>query len=458
MIVTKRVLSRRACLRGVGVTLALPLLDAMVPALTPIVRTAAVPACRLGFIYVPNGIARADVVARGTSHFTDGAADYWTPPANADGLSRILQPLAPIQRHVTIVSGLSQHAAEPANNDVGDHSRATATWLSGVRPRHTEDADVRCATTIDQIVAQGIGRATRVPSLELGIDRTSAVGNCEAGYSCVYINTLSWRTPTTPLPVETNPRTVFDRLFAFDGTPQQRAAQADDSRSILDSVVGGIRNLQGTIGPADRRRLEEYLDSVRAVEQRLATTETAGSEIQLPELARPVGIPVTFAEHVKLMCELVALAFQADVTRVFTFAWGREITGRAYPEIGVNEAHHAISHHQNNPTTLATLAKINSFHVELFASFVSRLQAIPDGDGMLLDHVRLLYGAGLSNPQVHTHLDLPLLVVGPHGSDTGSRRVRYPEGTPMTNLLVSLADAVGVPTPILGDSTGRVTL
>ena len=449
MIITKRALPRRAVLRGMGTTLALPLLDAMVPALSAAAQTAAKPIRRLGFIYVPNGVAKNDAV------------DYWKPSGSGTRfeLSPILRPLAPLRDHVVVVSGLSQRQADPdVNGDVGDHSRASATWLNGVRPKRTEGADVEAGTTVDQFVAKAVGQDTQLPSLELGIDPTYVVGNCENGYSCVYVNTLSWRTPTTPLPIETNPRVVFERLFGQGGSPAQRRAQAQEARSILDSVAERIAGLRGTLGPTDRTRFEEYLDSVREIERRIQTAETLTADAQLPELQRPVGIPQTFGDHVRLMCDLLVLAFQTDVTRVFTFLWGREIVGRPYPEIGVPETHHGVSHHQNDPEKLAQLAKINTYHVELLVQFLQKLQSTPDGDGSLLDHVQLLYGAGLSNPQVHSHLDLPLVLVGRAGRHVAGHHLVCPTDTPMMNLLLAMMENVGVHAEMYGDSTGRLEL
>jgi hypothetical protein len=464
MMIRKVALPRRTVLRGFGVTLALPLLDAMVPALTVTAKTAAAPVKRLGFFYVPNGMAKADIAF----HTNNGAGalrtpeggDYWTPKGEGAtfDFSPILQPLAPYRAYVTVLSGLSQRQADPTSGDVGDHSRATATWLNGVRPKRTEGSDVRAGTTIDQIIADKIGQDTQLPSLELSMDPTFVVGSCENGYSCVYVNTLSWRTPTTPVQMETNPSMVFERLFGQGGSPAQRRAQAADSRSILDSVAAGVEGLHRKLGPSDRLRVDEYLDSVREIERRVQKAEASTGESQLPELEKPVGIPTAFGEYVKLMADLLVLAYQADITRISTFLLGREVSARSYPELGVPESHHGISHHQNDPKSIAKLAKINTYHVSLLAAFLEKLRTTPDGDGTLLDHSLLLYGAGLSNSQLHTHAELPLVIVGRTNSRASGGRHNFYKETPMTNLLLTMADAVGVPADTLGDSTGRLDL
>jgi len=446
MIISNRSLPRRTFLRGVGATVALPFLDAMVPALpgvSAVGRAAAAPVRRLGFVYIPNG----------------AVMQQWTPSETGVGfpLSPILHPLAPYRDQVTVVSGLAHGQAEPLGDGNGEHSRASATWLNGVHPRQTEGSDVQAAMTADQIAAGTLGRDTPMPSLELAIDLDGLVGNCENGYSCVYLNTVSWRSETTPLPMENNPRVVFERLFGDGGTTAQRVAEMRRDRSILDSVTDDLAALEREIGTGDRARLDQYLDAIRALERRIQLAEAQSADAELPELARPVGIPATYEEHVTLMFDLVALAYQADLTRVFTFMLGRELGGRTYPHLGVPDPHHGLSHHRNDPEKLDKLARINSYHLSLFAHFLEHLHATADGEGSLLDHSMVLYGGGLGDSNDHAHFDLPELVVGGGGGRlAGNRHLRYPQDTPMTNLLVSMLGKAGLPTERLGDSTGRI--
>jgi hypothetical protein len=451
MFITKKTLPRRTFLRGMGVTLGLPLLDAMVPALSALAQTAASPVRRLGFVYLPNGVAR---------NFT--GINYWTPSGEGTNfeLSPILSPLAPFRERLTVISGLAQHQADAFDDGAnGDHTRGTSSWLTGVHCKRTEGADVRNGVSADQIAAAGIGKDTALPSLELGIDLNFLAGQCENSYSCAYLNTLAWRTATAPLPTENNPRIVFERLFGDGGTAEQRIAQVRENRSILDSVMDDLRRLEGTLGPADRSSVGEYVDSVREVERRIQRAEHQGSEGELPTLERPAGIPDRFDEHVKLMYDLQLLAFRADITRVVTFMLGRELNFRTYPEIGITEGHHGLSHHQDNPTQLAKYAKLNTYQTELFAWFLDKLQHTAEGDGTLLDHSMFLYGAGLSNPNLHAHYDLPLAVVGGGaGRLKGGRHMVFREETPMTNLLLSLLDKAGVHAETLGDSTGRLPI
>jgi hypothetical protein len=448
MFVPKKSLPRRRFLRGAGTVLALPLLDAMVPAFTALAQTPARPVRRLGFVYLPNGVAR---------NFS--GINYWTPAGQgaAFELSPILTPLAPYRDRLVVVSGLAQHQADAFDDGAnGDHTRGTSSWLTGVHCKRTEGADVRNGISADQIAASVLGKATALPSLELGIDLNFLAGQCENSYSCAYLNTLSWRTDTDPMPTENNPRIVFERLFGDGGTAAQRQAQARENRSILDSVTDDLRRLQQSLGPADRTKVADYVDTVREVERRIQSVETRGAS-DLPALDRPAGIPERFDEHVRLMYDLQWLAFRADLTRVTTFMLGRELNFRTYPEIGITEGHHGLSHHQDNPTQLAKYAKLNTYQTELFAGFVGKLQSTPDGDGTLLDHSLFLYGAGLSNPNLHAHYDLPLAVIGGGaGTIKGNRHLVYPGETPMTNLLLSMLDKAGVPAEKLGDSTGRL--
>ena len=448
MFVAKKAIPRRTFLRGAGTALALPLLDAMVPSMTALAQTAASPVKRLGFVYLPNGVAR---------NFT--GVNYWTPLGQGRSfeLSPILSPLAPFREQLVVISGLAQHQADAHDDGAnGDHTRGTASWLTGVHVKRTEGADVRNGISADQIAAQAIGKATALPSLELAIDLNFLAGQCENSYSCAYLNTLAWQSESTPVPTENNPRIVFERLFGEGGTSAQRLAQARENKSILDSVMADLNRLQQSLGASDRVKVGDYVDSVREVERRIQSVEKQGAT-DLPTLDRPAGIPERFDEHVKLMYDLQWLAFRADLTRVTTFMLGRELNFRTYPEIGITEGHHGLSHHQDNPTQLSKYAKLNTYQTELFGWFLEKLRATPDGDGSLLDHSLFLYGAGLSNPNLHAHYDLPLAVVGGGaGTMRGGRHVIFPAETPMTNLLLTLLDKVGVHAEKLGDSTGRL--
>lgn len=448
MIVRKLALSRRTFLRGTGAALALPLLDAMVPALTAQTATAAAPVRRTGFIYMANGVAMNDAV------------NYWKPKVDGElsELSPILSPLEPFRSQTLVISGLVHAQAEPLGDGNGDHTRGTATWLNGVHPRYTEAADVQAGTTIDQIIAEAWSRETMLPSLELGIDPNFTAGSCENGYSCLYMNTLAWRSPTSPLPMENNPRVLFERLFGEGGTSAQRLAQARHKRSLLDSVLEEANRLRQTLGPADQVKVADYFDAVREVERRIQQAERHTAESPIPVLPRPLGIPDSFEAHVTLMYDLQWLAFQADITRVFTFMLGREVNSRTFPQIGVNEPHHGVSHHRDEPAQLEKLAKINTYQTQIFRTFLERLQSTSDGDGTLLDRTMLLFGSGLSNPNTHSHLDLPVALVGGSTFIKGGRHLRAPGSTPMTNLLLTLADKAGVPVERLGDSTGRLNV
>src|SRR5262245_533759 len=446
MFISKMALPRRTFLRGMGVAIGLPLLDAMVPALSAIGKTSANPVRRLGFVYTPNGATMS----------------AWTPQGEPGALSELSPTLAalnPFKDQVVVPTGVSQNQAEAFGDGNGEHSRGQTVWLSGVHPKRTEGADVQNGITVDQIAAQVLGKDTRLLSIEMALEQNYLVGNCDNGYSCVYWNTISWRTPTTPLPMEVNPRIVFERMFGDGGTPEQRLGQAREDRSILDSVKESIVTLQRELGPGDRVKVVEYLDSMREMERRIQVAEkqSGDSLIALPD--RPVGVPESYDDHAKLMFDLALLAFQADVTRVFTLLLGREQTNRPYPLIGVPEAHHSISHHQNDPVKLAKCAKVNQYHISLMAQFVGKLKATKDGDGTLLDHSMLLQGSGLSNSDQHSHIDLPLVVVGGAGGRLkGGRHLRFPKDTPMNNLHLAMLQKVGVPVERLGDSTGKIDL
>jgi hypothetical protein len=442
MIIQKMALPRRSFLRGVGVTVALPLLDAMIPGLS----AAPVSPRRLGFVYIPNGA----VMSR------------WQPK-DAGALAELpytLSPLAPFKDQLIIPIGLNQKQAESFGDGNGDHSRAGSTYLSGVHPKHTEGADVQNGTTVDQHAAQELGKDTRLRSLELAMEQVFLIGNCDNGYSCAYTNSISWRTPTDPNPMETNPRVVFERLFGDGGSAGARMARMREDRSILDFVDSGIAGLQKKLGAADRSIVSDYLDSVREIERRIQIAEgqqDGESALTLPE--RPIGTPETYEEHAKLMFDLIALAFQADITRVFTFTLGKEQTNQPYPQIGVNDAHHAVSHHQNDPVKLDKGAKINKYHVELVSQFLNKLKTTPEGDGNLLDHSLVLHGGGISDADAHSHMNLPLVLVGgAGGSLKGGRSVSYPAGTPMNNLHMALLEKVGVRTEKFGDATEALSI
>ncbi len=445
MFITKMSLPRRTFLRGVGATLALPLLDAMVPALSALGKTAAKPVSRLGFVYVPNG----------------AVMNKWTPATVGTGfeLSPTLAGLEPLRDRVLVVSGLAHLQANSFDDGAGDHSRGTAAWLSGIHAKRTEGADVQLGITADQIAARQFGNDTQLASLELALETIDLVGNCDNGYSCAYMNTLSWRTPTTPLPVETNPRKVFRRLFGQGDNASQRLARLQEDRSLLDSVQRDVARLQRSLGASDNNRLAEYLDAIRDVERRIQRTEerNAESDVALPEM--PSGVPETFEEHIDLMFDLQVLAYQADITRVISFLVGRELSNRTYPAIGITEAHHSLSHHQNDAQKLEKLAKINAYHIQKLATFLEKLRATPDGASNLLDSLTLVYGSGLSDGNRHDHSPLPILVAGGGaGRIKGGAHLACSKDTPMANLLLSVLDAAGVRTDKLGDSTGALNL
>ena len=438
MIITKKALPRRTFLKGIGATLSLPLLDAMVPAATALEKTPAKPVHRLGYVFMPMG---CDITR-------------WTPPGGEklDKLSPILSSLEPVKQDVTIVSNL-----ELANAYPGSHATSNSAFLSAAKAKVTESTDYYLGTTADQIAARHIGQSTQLPSLEMAMDLLKLVGQCDNGYACVYQNNLSWSSPTTPLPAEAHPRIVFESLFGEGGTAKERRAALRERASLLDSVSEGIIRLQRDLGPADRAKLEEYLTAVREVERRIQTAESDAAKNQLPDLDRPLGVPASYADHARLMFDLQVLALQGDVTRVTTFQLARETSNRTYPEIGVPDPHHPLSHHGNNPEKVALMAKINSFHVSLFAEFVLKLKKTTDGNGSLLDHSLYLYGSGMGNPNVHDHTNLPTIVAGgAAGKMRGGRHIQYDKPTPLANLHLSLLNKVGVPMESFADSTGTV--
>jgi hypothetical protein len=452
MIITKKALPRRTILRGMGAALALPLLDAMVPALTAAARTAARPVTRYGFFYLPNGVA-----------MTHTDVNYWKPATvGADfEFSPILKPLEAFRDQLTVVSGMHHRSSESLGDGNGDHTRATGTWLTGVHIKRTEGSDLRAGTSVDQVIASRFRKETPLPSLELAIlpdDVTNGAG-CDSGYSCAYQTTLAWASPSTPLPTQSSPRLVFEQLFGDGGPPSQQLAALRARGSILDSATEEMTRLHARLGASDRIIVSDYLEVLREVERRIQQAETKNMDSPLPQYARPgVGVPERFDDHTKLMFDLQLLAFQGDITRVTTFMYGAEQRGRMYPEIGLNESHHSMSHHGDNPENLAKYTKLNTWHVSLFGYLLDRMRATPDGDGNLLDHSLMMIGAGMSNANIHSHMDLPIALVGGAGGMRGNRHVATPMGTPMSNLLVHLANKADVPITGFGDSTGVVDL
>jgi hypothetical protein len=438
MIITKKALPRRTFLRGMGATVALPLLDAMIPSMTAFARTPAAPVRRLGFVYMPMG---CDL-------------PRWTPAGEGRlaELSPSLQSLAPVVDQLTVVTNLELKNAYP-----GTHATSNAAFLSAARAKWTESTDYYLGTTVDQIAAKEIGQQTLLPSLELSMDLLQTIGQCDNGYACVYQNNLSWSSPTTPLPAEAHPRVVFERLFGEGGSAADRRAALQRRASLLDWVRDDLARLQHTLGPEDRTRVSQYLDTVREVERRIEKAEAQTADAPLPDLDRPAGVPAAYADHARLMFDLQVLALQGDVTRVITFQLARETSNRTYPEIGVPDPHHPLTHHGNDPEKIARMAKINAFHVSLFAYFLEKLKATPEGDASLLDHVLYLYGSGMGNPNVHDHVNLPVLVAGGGaGGMKGGRHIKYAEPTPLANLHLTLLERVGVRMDAFADSKGKV--
>ena len=438
MIVMKKAISRRAVLRGFGASIALPLLDAMIPAMI----ASAKPVRRLGVVYHPNGVIY----------------DKWLPAGTGTGfeLSPTLAALQPFRDKLIVVTGLCSDQAEALGDGGGDHSRASGTYLTGVHVRKS-DSVVKNGISMDQIAAQAFERETQLSSLQLTLDDNSLMGSCDTGYSCAYSSTLSWLTPTLPLMAENNPRVVFERLFgSSDSTdPRVRVSRLQHDRSILDSVTDRVKQLQQKLSPADNRKVNDYLASLRDVERRIQKAEEQSGK-ELPDVSRPEGIPDAFEDHVRLLYALQLLAYQSDLTRVITFMYGREQTGRSYPQIGIREPHHPLTHHQNDQVKMDKCAAIQRYHIKLFAEYLEKLRNTPDGDGTLLENVMILYGAGISNSDRHTHGPLPtLLLGGGAGTLKGGRHIVYPEHTPLTNLQLTLLDKLGVPSEKLGDSTGE---
>jgi hypothetical protein len=435
---TRTSLPRRTFLRGLGATLALPLLDAMVPALTAATKTAAKPVRRLHYTFMPMG---ADM-------------SRWTPPGSGklDELSFILDSLAPVKDRLSILTNLEVKNAYP-----GTHATSNSSFLSCARAKHTESNDYFLGTTVDQIAARELGRETQLPSLELAMDMMQTVGQCDNGYACVYQNNLSWSSPTTPLPAEAHPRIVFEMLFGEGGGKADRVTALRKRASLLDFVKDDLTRLERSLGPEDRAKVGHYLESVRDVERRIQRAEAGVADNPLPDLDRPVGVPASYAEHARLMFDLQLLAMQGDVTRVTTFQLARETSNRTYPETGVSDPHHPLSHHGNDPEKIARMAKINRFHVSLFAGFLQKLAATKEGEGSLLDNSLLLYGSGMGNPNVHDHINLPIIVAGGAAAGMkGGRHLRFDQPMPLANLHLTLLDKAGVRLEKFQDSTGKV--
>jgi len=443
--ITKKALPRRTVLRGIGSLVALPLLGAMVPALTATGRTAAAPISRLGFFYAPNGMFLPNFHPAG-----NGGRDY--------KITRILTPLKDYREQMTVVSGLSNNGLVSPNEGGGVHTRAHGGWLSGVLPKRTEGADIEAGKTVDQFAADVLGKNTSLRSLELTTDSNFTVGNCENGYSCTYQNSTSWRSPTTPLYHERDPRVVFQRLFGNGGSVEARLAQMQTDRSILDSVTDSINQLERKLGPSDRIVMEEYLNAVREIERRIQRTVQNNASGPLPTAQQPAGLPDTYEEHVDTLFEMLVLAYQADITRVSCFQMARELSGRTYPHIGVPEGHHTVSHHQLNPHNIEQYTKINIHQVSLFSKLIERMHNTPDGDGSLLDHSIMMYGTGMGDGDHHTPYDLPVILVGGgSGQMKGGQHIRYAMHTPFMNLGLTLLDKVGVQVDSISDSTGLLT-
>jgi hypothetical protein len=439
MIITKRHLNRRTVLRGMGASLALPLLDAMVPAATPL-SAAAPPVRRFGALYVAMGMSMPT---------------WRQPKAGPLEMNSILQVLEPHRDRLVVADGLDSEGAVSVG-DNGNHPRAQAAWLTGAHAKKTDGPDIELGISLDQILARRTEKETQLGSLELAIESTDLVGNCAYGFSCAYNNTIAWRTKNTPLPMENNPRNVFERLFGASGTtdPRVRLRQLKMDASILDSVSEDVNGVRKGLGPRDVLKLSEYLDAVRDVERRIQKAEEQATR-ELPVVAQPTGIPPAYQEHARLLFDLQLLAFQTDLTRVFTFALAHESSTRSYPEIGVADSHHPLSHHQNNPEKLARLAKVNAFHLGQLGYFIERLQATTEGNGTLLDNTMLLYGSGMSDSNMHLPRNVPtLLVSGKAFGIPGNRSIRFDEGTPLCNFQLTVAEKFGLDLAAFGNSTG----
>ena len=449
---TNHTLPRRTFLRGLGATMALPLLDSMTPTLSAV--GPATPPIRLGYLYTPNGIVGAS--EKSPRPFT------WTPRgagANFE-FSPTMKALEPFREHLNVFSGLAQVNGRALGDGPGDHARATATFLTGVHPRKTGGADFQLGISADQIAAKELGKYTQLASLELGLEPQPLAGNCDSGYTCAYMS-MSWRGPTSPLPAEINPRTVFERLFGDgDSTdPRERMARLESQKSVLDYVTSSLSRLRLGLGAGDKRKLEEYLESVRDIERRIQRAEEQSATIELPHIERPSAIPDDYMQYTKLMIDLQVAAWQTDMTRVASFMLGRDGSNRAYREIGISDGHHSISHHQGDAERIEKLIKIDELHVAMFAYLLEKLRETPDGDGTLLDHSLVLFGSSISESNIHTHDDLPILLAGrANGQLKGNRHLVYSKETPLNNLFLNMFDLAGLPhVDGFGDSTGRLT-
>lgn len=440
MIVTKKSLPRRTFLRGMGVTLALPLLDAMTPALS----ASAKPVVRLGFVYVPNGI-----IMEKWTPATEGADFQFAPT---------MKSLEPFRERLLVFSGLAQVQGRALGDGAGDHARAGATFLTGVHPKKSE-VTIQAGISADQIAARELSKHTQFASLELGIESNQLAGGCDSGYSCAYTNTVSWRSATTPLPVENNPRAIFERLFG-DGESTDaasRLALINKQRSLLDYVTGSLNRLGSTLGASDRTKLNEYTDSIRDIERRIQKAEQQNASVKLPVMERPTAVPDEFEDHVKMVMDLQVLAYQTDMTRVITLMMAREGSNRPYRNLGISDGHHNLTHHQNDPEKITKIIKINEVQVKLYGYLLERLKATPDGEGNLLDNSLILYGSSISDGNLHTHHDLPIVLAGGGGGQVkGNRHLRFPKETPLNNLLLSMVNKAGVPVEKFGDSTGTM--
>jgi hypothetical protein len=436
--ITRKSLPRRTFIKGVGASFALPLLDAMIPAATAEPKIAAIGARRLGYVFMPMGCDES----------------RWTPRSEdtLDKLSPILDSLAPVKDRTTVFTNMELRPAYP-----GSHATSNSSFLSAAKAKVTESTDYYLGTTADQVAAKQIGQQTQLPSLELAMDLLQTVGQCDNGYACVYQNNLSWSSPTTPLPAEAHPRLVFETLFGEGGTPEERRAALRKRASLLDSIADDMNRLKRDLGTSDKARISEYLDSIREVERRIQKAEADTKDNPLPDLDRPMGVPAAFADHARLMFDLQLLAFQGDITRITTFQLARETSNRCYPEIGVSDPHHPLSHHGDDPEKIERMSKINAFHVSLFAEYLQKLQATPEGNGSLLDNVMLLYGSGIGNPNIHNHTNLPIIVAGGAANGMkGNRHIRYDKPTPLANLHLTLLDKAGVRLDSFGDSNGKI--
>ena len=445
MMVSKKALSRRTVLRGLGVSVALPFLDSMVPAFTAIGRTAATPIHRFGVMYVPNGMIMQN----------------WAPIGEGPGykMNSTMMPLAPYRDEMTVVSGLCCIPPPGVRPGDGAHARASTRFLTNVFPKmNPSGGEIRAGISIDQILAREMGKHTQLASLELAIESTQSAGACDQGFACDYTSTISWRGETTPQPMENNPRIVFERLFGDAGSTDAKArlSRIRDDRSILDSITAEVAHLETALGGGDRTKLNEYLDSIRDVERRIQKAEEQ-SDQQLPDVAQPAGIPAAYDDHARLLMDLQVLAYQCDLTRIVTLMMGREFSGMTYPQIGVPDAHHPISHHQNEVEKVAKVAKINVYHVTLFTYLLDRLRTTQDGDGSLLDHITMVYGAGMADSNRHAVMDLPIVLAGRGGRQTKhGRHIRFGQDTPLGNLHLTLLDKFGVHWDNWGDSTGKL--